>query len=69
MKEMSPIMKRYVLIRTYGTRVRIENVLNKLPCSRRKPWWARKSCMADLQKEVKEKFIKIILAFHRETKI
>jgi hypothetical protein len=25
--------------------------------------------MADLQKEVKEKFIKIILAFHRETKI
>jgi hypothetical protein len=69
MKEMRQIMKRHVLIRTYGIRVRIENALNKLPCSRRKPWWARKSCMADLQKEVKEKFIKIILAFHRETKI
>jgi predicted RNA-binding protein len=68
MKEVRQIMKRHVLIQTY-VRVRIDNVLNNLPCSRRKPWWARKSCMADLQKEVKEKFIEIILAFHRETKI
>jgi hypothetical protein len=55
-EKMRHILKRHTLIHTYRIRIRIENALNKLLRSRRKPWWARKICLADLPKEVKEKF-------------